>query len=73
MDHTPDDEMTLYVLHGVLHCLGHDDTDEDSFARMHAEEDRLLTAAGLGALFAKDGSPRGDDGSHDKDSPEGTP
>lgn len=45
-------ELLLYLIHGVLHCLGHDDHDEVGAARMHAEEDRLLEAAGIGATFA---------------------
>jgi probable rRNA maturation factor len=63
LGHPVEHEMTLYILHGVLHCLGHDDTDEVSFARMHAEEDRLLEAAGLGAVFARpsDGAGHGGD------------
>ena len=44
-------ELVLYALHGLLHVVGHDDRDEDSFRRMHAEEDRLLESVGLGALF----------------------
>ena len=60
LGHALEDEMTLYVLHGVLHCLGYDDTSEDEFARMHAEEDRLLTAAGLGALFSRAEHPGGE-------------
>lgn len=44
-------ELLLYLVHGVLHCLGHDDHDEDAAARMHAEEDRLLEAAGIGVTF----------------------
>lgn len=45
-------ELLLYIVHGVLHCLGHDDHDEADAARMHEEEDRLLEAAGIGATFA---------------------
>lgn len=45
-------ELLLYLVHGVLHCLGHDDHDEADAARMHAEEDRLLEAAGVGATYA---------------------
>lgn len=45
-------EVLLYVVHGVLHCLGHDDHDEASSARMHAEEDRLLRAAGIGPVYS---------------------
>ena len=48
-------ELLLYTVHGVLHCLGHDDHDETAAARMHAEEDRLLVAAGVGPVFAAAG------------------
>lgn len=44
-------ELLLYVLHGLLHAAGHDDRDDEGFRRMHAEEDRILEAAGLGRLF----------------------
>jgi len=57
--HPVEHEMTLYIVHGVLHCLGYDDITEAESARMHAEEDRLLTAAGIGAVFH---NARGSDG-----------
>lgn len=44
-------EILLYILHGVMHCLGHDDHSDEGFARMHAEEDRILTAIGVGPTF----------------------
>lgn len=44
-------ELLLYALHALLHACGHDDRDEASFRRMHAEEDRILEAAGFGRLF----------------------
>ena len=44
-------ELLLYVLHGVLHAAGYDDRDDESYARMHAEEDRILEAAGFGRIF----------------------
>lgn len=47
-------EILLYCLHAVLHCLGHDDHDEEGFARMHAEEDRILEHIGVGRTFALD-------------------
>lgn len=50
-------ELLLYVIHGVLHCLGHDDHDEAAYARMHAEEDRVLQALGIGTTFATDTPP----------------
>lgn len=52
-------ELLLYALHGVLHCLGHDDHDDAAYARMHALEDQVLSAIGVGAVFAGDGSAPG--------------
>jgi probable rRNA maturation factor len=49
---TVERELLLYIVHGVLHCLGFDDHNETDSARMHAEEDRLLAAAGVGATYA---------------------
>lgn len=51
-------ELLLYALHGVLHCLGYDDHDEASFAAMHEAEDRVLSAIGVGPLFASDEAAR---------------
>lgn len=51
-------ELLLYIVHGVLHCLGFDDHDEAAHRAMHAEEDRILEAIGVGATF---GRPAGDD------------
>ena len=45
-------ELLLYSLHGLLHAVGFDDRTPADFARMHAEEDRLLAAIGVGATFA---------------------
>lgn len=58
--HALEAELLLYVVHGLLHCLGHDDHDDAGFARMHAEEDRLLRAVGVGAIFAREGGPDDD-------------
>jgi probable rRNA maturation factor len=41
---TPDDELALLVVHGVLHVLGHDHAVEDERARMRARELELLEA-----------------------------
>lgn len=51
-------ELLLYALHGVLHCLGEDDHDPAAHERMHAREDSILTALGVGATFDC-GSPAG--------------
>jgi probable rRNA maturation factor len=44
-------ELLLYIVHGVLHCLGFDDHDGAGAAAMHAEEDRVLEAIGVGRTF----------------------
>ncbi|MCZ6835290.1 MAG: rRNA maturation RNase YbeY [Planctomycetota bacterium] len=49
--HTVERELLLYALHGLLHCVGFDDHAESDYATMHAEEDRILEAIGIGALF----------------------
>lgn len=64
-------EVMLYIVHGMLHCLGHDDHDDADSERMHAREDVVLTAIGFGPTFASgvDDAP-GDD---DEAPPEGPP
>ena len=47
------DELLLYVIHGLLHCCGHDDQDETSSSAMHREEDRLLQAIGRDPVYAR--------------------
>lgn len=44
-------ELLLYAIHGVLHGAGFDDRNPDSFARMHAEEDRILGLMGIPPTF----------------------
>lgn len=44
-------ELLLYVVHGILHCVGFDDHDEAEFVAMHAMEDSLLAAIGVGPVF----------------------
>ena len=39
-------ELVRYVVHGVLHLLGHDDLEKRARRRMKAEEDRLLNHLG---------------------------
>jgi probable rRNA maturation factor len=40
-------ELTLYVIHGVLHLCGYDDLDEKSAAAMRERERHYLKALGL--------------------------
>jgi probable rRNA maturation factor len=53
--HAVDRELLLYALHGLLHCCGHDDHEPAAHDRMHAEEDRILRALGVGATFRPEG------------------
>ncbi len=53
--HAADRELLLYAVHAVLHAIGHDDHEPEAHARMHAEEDRLLSAIGVGAVYRPGG------------------
>jgi probable rRNA maturation factor len=44
-------ELLLYGVHGLMHAIGHDDHEPEAHTLMHAEEDRLLTKIGVGAIF----------------------
>jgi probable rRNA maturation factor len=52
LGHTVERELLLYIIHGILHCSGFDDHEEDDHRAMHAEEDRILEAIGVGATFS---------------------
>ncbi|HEX8875817.1 MAG TPA: rRNA maturation RNase YbeY [Phycisphaerales bacterium] len=62
--HAPEDELLLYALHGVLHCLGHDDHDDDAYRAMHAAEDEILAAIGASVRFHADEKSPHDRGAH---------
>jgi probable rRNA maturation factor len=49
--HALADEVLLYAVHGCLHLLGYDDLNAEDAARMHAREDELLTALGVGPVY----------------------
>lgn len=49
--HGPDDELTLYVVHGLLHLLGYDDREAEAAARMRERERAILETAGRGVDF----------------------
>jgi probable rRNA maturation factor len=44
-------ELLLYALHGLLHLAGYDDVKTRDYDKMHREEDRVLTAIGIGPTF----------------------
>jgi len=56
LEHTVEQELLLYALHGALHCAGFDDQTNEDFEAMHVEEDRILIAIGVGPTFARDSS-----------------
>ncbi|QQS10356.1 MAG: rRNA maturation RNase YbeY [Phycisphaerales bacterium] len=49
--HAVEREVLLYIVHGVLHCLGFDDHDAEAAALMHRVEDAVLSAVGVGPVF----------------------
>jgi probable rRNA maturation factor len=53
LKHRLEHELLLYAVHGILHLSGYDDRTSSAYRRMHREEDRILTAIGVGAVFAK--------------------
>jgi len=54
--HAADNELLLYIVHGLLHCCGFNDHDEQGSAAMHVEEDRLLAAIGHDRVYAPRGN-----------------
>lgn len=50
--HAVEKELLLYALHGLLHLSGYDDLDDAGHGRMHAKEDEILEAIGVGPVFA---------------------
>lgn len=51
--HKLEHELLLYAVHGLLHLIGYDDLRPTAAAKMHREEDRILSALGLGAIYAR--------------------
>ncbi|MDX2131073.1 MAG: rRNA maturation RNase YbeY [Planctomycetota bacterium] len=48
-------ELLLYVVHGLLHCLGWDDEDPAESSGMHRLEDAVLFAIGVGRVYQPEG------------------
>lgn len=49
--HKVEEELLLYAVHGLLHLCGYDDRDQPGHDAMHAREDELLEAIGIGRRF----------------------
>lgn len=43
----PERELTLYVVHGLLHLCGHDDHEDEERARMRSAEARVMASLGF--------------------------
>lgn len=52
--HAVQEELLLYVLHGLLHLCGYDDTTPAAYRRMHRREDELLAQMALKVRFFED-------------------
>jgi len=46
-------ELSLYLVHGTLHLLGHEDDVPDKAAHMHEIEDEVLSSIGVGRIFGR--------------------
>jgi len=55
-------EILLYAVHGMLHLMGYDDQGPVEAKLMHRQEDKLLKAIGLGAVYQRTGGVLEDDG-----------
>ena len=44
--HSPSEELSLLLVHGILHCLGRDHATPDEEKAMFAEQAEILAAAG---------------------------
>jgi probable rRNA maturation factor len=49
--HSPDAELALYTVHGLLHNLDFDDNGEQNAARMHETEDAILIENGFDRIY----------------------
>lgn len=49
--HSSQSEAALYIVHGLLHNLGFDDSSAKQAKAMHAMEDEILEQQGFGAVF----------------------
>lgn len=49
--HGADDELMLYLVHGLLHLLGYDDHDPADARRMRRREQEILRGAGRAVEF----------------------
>lgn len=51
--HSAEAEMALYIVHGLLHNLGFDDSTQKEAKKMHETEDEILQELGYGLVYNK--------------------
>ena len=51
--HSPQAELALYIVHGLLHNLGFDDAKPGQAEKMHSLEDEILQEFGYGVVYNK--------------------
>ncbi len=51
--HSSESELALYVIHGLLHNLGFDDSTKAQAKKMHDTEDEILQQLGYGLVYNK--------------------
>jgi probable rRNA maturation factor len=53
LGHSGEAELALYVVHGLLHNFGFDDTTDAKAKKMHETEDEILQELGYGLVYNK--------------------
>lgn len=51
VQHSPQDELALYIVHGLLHQLGFDDQNPDQARKMHQAEEQILGQLGYDFVY----------------------
>lgn len=49
--HSSEAELALYIIHGLLHNLGFDDSTQKKAEKMHNTEDQILQQLGYGPIY----------------------
>ena len=49
--HSPEAELALYIVHGLLHQFGHGDGTPEQARKMHKTEDEILQHLGYGIVY----------------------
>jgi probable rRNA maturation factor len=49
--HSSEAELALYIIHGLLHNVGFDDSTKEKAKKMHNTEDEILQQLGYGSVY----------------------